>query len=207
MTPVGWSEGGSAMIRRGGASEWGKLNSERSRRNGSRRKKKRSSRCAAASPAKPARTAAPKRKARKEVRSMAALTLGDQPAMAEFRGHFKTFSKGPPRAVLWRGSAGAPQAVEQLSAREAVGHEACARLKNAQRRARARAEIAVVFAHVVSERRGPLLHLEELAARERALVARQGLNERSAASHAVGKMTDRQRIGFRRIVFHDHPKI
>jgi hypothetical protein len=31
---------------------------------------------------------------------MAALTLGDPPAMAEFRGHFKTFSKGPPYAVL-----------------------------------------------------------------------------------------------------------
>src|ERR1700682_1367171 len=138
---------------------------------------------------------------------MAALTLGDQPAMAEFRGHFKTFSKGPPRAVLWRGSAGAPQAVEQLSAREAVGHKACARLKIAQRRARARAEIAVVFADVVSERREPLLHLEPLVARERALVARPRLHERPAAPHAVGQVTDRQRIGLCRIVFHDHPEI
>src|SRR5438477_3888287 len=144
MIPVGWSEGGSAMTRRGGASKPGKLNSERSRRNGSRRKKKRSSRCAAASFAKPASTAAPRRKAKKGVRTMAGpnARMGLQ-RWPSFEAISRLFEKPAMRGLV--GLAAAPQPVEQLAAREAVGHEPRARLKIAQCRARARAEIAVIF--------------------------------------------------------------
>ena len=55
--------------------------------------------------------------------------------------------------------------------------------------------------------RQQLLQFQPLGARQFPLLPRPGLHERRAAAQAVGEMTDRQRIGFRRIVFHDHPEI
>src|SRR6266403_299387 len=52
-----------------------------------------------------------------------------------------------------------------------------------------------------------LLQFEPLGARQFPCLPWPWLHERRAAAQTVGEVADRQRIGFRRIVFHDHPEI
>src|SRR5689334_1592253 len=88
-----------------------------------------------------------------------------------------------------------PQAVEQAARRKAVGELAGGGLEIADGDAGARAEQPIGLADVVAAARQQLLHLESLAHRQRALVARPGLHERPAAAQPVGEMADGERVG------------
>src|SRR4029077_16905111 len=100
-----------------------------------------------------------------------------------------------------------PQTIEHDARGKAVRDLAVGGLEIADGDTRARTEKPVRLADVVAAARQQLLHLEALAHRPRALVARPGLHERPAAAQPVGKMSDGERISLGRIVFHDDAEI
>src|SRR5262245_64694684 len=68
-------------------------------------------------------------------------------------------------------------------------------------------EPAVGLAHIISARRKMLLQLVAFRAREHAFVPWPSLHEGLAAAQPIGEMADGERIGFGRVVFHDHAEI
>src|SRR6476661_5439344 len=80
-------------------------------------------------------------------------------------------------------------------------------LEAPQRLACLAAELAVRNTTVEAALGQELLQFQPLGARQFAFPARPGLHEGRPAAQPVGEMADRQRIGFGRVVFHDHPKI
>src|SRR5271163_245807 len=77
----------------------------------------------------------------------------------------------------------------------------------ADRNPRARAKPAIGIADIEAVLREQLLKLQTLIEGEHAFVARPLLHEWRAAAHAVGEITGRQRVGFSRIIFHDHAEV
>src|SRR5580704_3202974 len=95
------------------------------------------------------------------------------------------------------------QPVEHAGGGKTVGNEADRGLKIADGDAGARAEEAIGGADIETVAGELLLQLNTLVHRQYALVARPILHERRAAAQPVGEITDGQRVGFGRIVFHD----
>ena len=90
---------------------------------------------------------------------------------------------------------------------KAVRNEPDRGLVVAHRGARLGAEPAVRLAGVEALAVQQFLHFAPLVARQHRLVARPRLHERLAAAQPVGEMADRQRIGLRRVVFHDDAEV
>ena len=70
-----------------------------------------------------------------------------------------------------------------------------------------RPEETIGIADIETVPRQKLLQLQALIKGKHALIARPFLHERCTAAHSVGEIPDRQRVSFRRIVFHDDAKI
>src|SRR5262249_50689397 len=100
-----------------------------------------------------------------------------------------------------------PQPLQNRGRGEPVGHRADSNLERAERGTAPGTEAPVRLADVVAALHQELLQLVALGAREHAFVAGPRLRERTATAQAVSKMPDGKRIGFRRIVFHDHTEI
>src|SRR6185437_9799838 len=88
------------------------------------------------------------------------------------------------------------QLVEDDRRGKAVGNLSDRGLEIADRGSCPGAELAVGLADVVAAVHQQLLQLQPLVAREHALVTRPSLRERLPAAQPVGKMADRERIGF-----------
>ena len=90
---------------------------------------------------------------------------------------------------------------------ETVGRGADGGLEVAQRLPGFAAELAIRGALVEAALGQELLQLQPFGPRQLALLPRPGLDERRPAAEPVGEMADRQRIGFRRVVFQDDAEI
>src|SRR5216684_8008191 len=100
-----------------------------------------------------------------------------------------------------------PQPLQHVGGGKSVRRRPDGGLEAAQRLPGLSTELAIGGTLIEAALGQKLLQFQPLGARQHPLLAGPGLYERRAAAQTVGEMADRQRIGFRRVVFHDHPEI
>src|SRR3954467_14690068 len=90
---------------------------------------------------------------------------------------------------------------------EAIRYQAHRCLELPERYPGLGAQPAIRLPNVIAAARQQLLKLITFGAREHALVPGPWLHERLAATQPVGEMSDRERVGLGRVVFHDRAEI
>src|SRR5262249_35018013 len=99
------------------------------------------------------------------------------------------------------------QAIENRRRGKAIGHRPDRGLERPQGIPAPGAEPSVGFPDIVALLRQELLQFIPLGASEHTLMPRPRLHDRLAPAQAIAEVPDRQRIGLRRVVLHDHPKV
>ena len=124
-----------------------------------------------------------------------------------FRVTFERAFRKAGRFVKTRKTKLTPQPLQHVGGGKTVRRRPDRGLEAAQRLPGLAAELAVRRALVEAALGQKLLQFQPFGARQHPFLPRPGLHERRPAAQAVGEMADRQRIGLRRVVFHDHPEI
>src|SRR5260370_38020527 len=100
-----------------------------------------------------------------------------------------------------------PQPLQHVGGGKSVRRRPDGGLEAAQRLPGLSTELAIGGTLIEAALGQKLLQFQPLGARQHPLLPVPGLYQRRAAAQTVGELADRQRIGFRRVVFHDHPEI